>query len=618
MLERINNPNDIKKLNDRELEQLAKDIRVCLLENVSKTGGHLASNLGVVEITLAVHKFMDFPKDKLIFDVGHQSYVHKILTGRKDDMASLRQFKGISGFPDPQESECDAFISGHASNSLSAALGFAAAKQLNNSDEKIVAVIGDGALTGGMAQEALNNAASLNTNLVIILNDNEHSISANVGALSNYLGRVRTSRTYFNIKRAVGRGIDHIPIINDFIYRGIHKTKESIKRLFIPGMLFEDLGITYIGPLDGHDIPQLSYALEYAFKFNGPVIIHALTIKGKGYCYAENDPSRFHGIDAFDVKTGRSLKSHINKTYTQVFSDKLLELARKDKDIVAITAAMEDGTGLKKFHEEFPERYFDVGIAEQHAVTFAAGLAAAGKKPVFAVYSTFLQRGFDQIVHDVALQKLPVIFAVDRAGLVGNDGKTHNGIFDESFLSMIPNLIIMSPKNGRELEEMLEYAFKLKAPVAIRYPRGEVSDTLDQYHIPVVLNENEVLRKGKDIALLATGNMVETAVNCGKKLEEAGYDPTIINLRFLHDIDEKMTAELSKDHRLLVTIEESVYTGSYGQRLAAYLKSSKTDLDIINISLPDRFIEHGSINELRNKYGLTEEEIISKITAVSE
>ncbi len=613
LLDSIKKANDVRSLNDEQLKQLASEIRAYLLETTSKTGGHLASNLGVVEITLAVHRYLNFPHDKLIFDVGHQSYVHKILTGRKEAMTTLRQLDGISGFTDRNESDCDSFIAGHASNAISAALGFATARELNKSDEKVVAIIGDGALTGGLSQEALNNASQLKGNLVIILNDNERSISANVGGVSNYLGKIRTSRSYVNLKRVVERGVGKVPVVGDYLVNGIYKAKESIKRLFVPGMLFEDLGLTYIGPIDGHDIDQLCFALENAFRFDEPVIIHALTKKGKGYKYAEEHPAQWHGVGAFDIETGQPVKGSSGPSYTDVFSEKIMELAEKDKDIVAITAAMCFGTGLYPFSKKYPDRYFDVGIAEEHAVCFAAALAAAGKKPVVAIYSTFLQRAFDQIIHDVCMQNLPVVFAVDRAGLVGNDGKTHQGIFDESFLSLIPNLVVMSPKNGEELQQMLEYAFTLKRPVAIRYARGEASRKLDEYHQPVVLNENEIMKKGRDVAILATGTMVETGLEVTELLKEKGYDPTLVNVRFLHDLDEKLLGELVREHRLIVTVEETVYTGSYGQRLASLMKKNEYEAGIINFTLPDKFIEHGSISQLRNRYHLDSNSITERI-----
>ena len=613
LLDKIKDANDIKQLPESDLPLLAEEIRQRLLEVTSTNGGHLASNLGVVEITIALHRLLDFPKDKLIFDVGHQSYVHKMLTGRNEAMGTLRQLDGISGFTDPGESEDDSSISGHASNAISIALGYASAREIKGTNEKVVALIGDGSLTGGMSNEALNNAANLKGNLVIILNDNERSISANVGGLANYLGKIRTSNRYLSTKTVVQNTLGKIPVVGEYIKTGIHATKESIKRLFVEGMFFEDLGLTYIGPIDGNDIEQVTEALESAFRFNEPVIIHALTIKGKGYKEAEKHPAQYHGVDPFDLKTGKPLKKKTGRSYTTCFSDKMLQLAEKDERIVAITAAMRFGTGLYNFNKKYPERFFDVGIAEEHAVAFAAGLASAGLRPVVAIYSTFLQRAYDQMIHDVCMSRLPVIFAVDRAGLVGNDGKTHQGLLDESFLTSIPNMTVMSPKNEWELDEMFDLALELGSPVAIRYPRGQASESLNEYRQPLVLNEDEIMERGSRVCILATGVMVETAMKVRNLLKEKGIEPTVVNVRFLSHVNTDLIRELKDDHELFVTMEEVVAHGSYGQRMDAAVAAEKLGVSVMNVTLPDKFIEHGTIEELRERYGLTADAVISRI-----
>ena len=613
LLDKIKDANDIKQLPESDLPLLAEEIRQRLLEVTSTNGGHLASNLGVVEITIALHRLLDFPKDKLIFDVGHQSYVHKMLTGRNEAMDTLRQLDGISGFTDPGESEDDSSISGHASNAISIALGYASAREIKGTNEKVVALIGDGSLTGGMSNEALNNAANLKGNLVIILNDNERSISANVGGLANYLGKIRTSNRYLSTKTVVQNTLGKIPVVGEYIKTGIHATKESIKRLFVEGMFFEDLGLTYIGPIDGNDIEQVTDALESAFRFNEPVIIHALTVKGKGYKEAEKHPAQYHGVDPFDLKTGRPLKKKTGRSYTTCFSDKMLQLAEKDERIVAITAAMRFGTGLYNFNKKYPERFFDVGIAEEHAVAFAAGLASAGLRPVVAIYSTFLQRAYDQMIHDVCMSRLPVIFAVDRAGLVGNDGKTHQGLLDESFLTSIPNMTVMSPKNEWELDEMFDLALDLGSPVAIRYPRGQACESLNEYRQPLVLNEDEIMERGSRVCILATGVMVETAMKVRNLLREKGIEPTVVNVRFLSHVNTDLIRELKNDHQLFVTMEEVVAHGSYGQRMDAAVTAEKLGVSVMNVTLPDKFIEHGTIEELRERYGLTAEAVTDRI-----
>ncbi len=612
LLDRISGPNDIKNLPADQLDQLAKEIREYLLVITSRNGGHLASNLGIVEITIALHRFLDFPKDKLVFDVGHQSYVHKILTGRKDAMMSLRQLDGISGFPDPSESVCDSFVAGHASTAVSAALGFAHARELKKTDEKVVAVIGDGSLTGGMAQEALNNASNLKSNMIIVLNDNERSISRNVGGLSNYLGKIRTSKRYLDAKRAVTEGLRKVPGVGEAMISGLRTAKESVKRLVVSGMYFEDLGLTYIGPIDGHDIKQVYEALVNALKIEGPVIIHCLTKKGKGYLPAQQHPALYHGVDPFDIKTGVVSGKKSRKSYTEIFSEKMIQLAGNDDRIVAITAAMPFGTGLYNFKKQYPERFFDVGIAEEHAITFAAGLAAAGMKPVVALYSTFLQRGYDQLLHDVCMMQLPVVLAIDRAGLVGNDGKTHQGIFDEGFLSTIPGLTVMSPKNGQELEDMLEFAINFDKPIVIRYPRGKVCDNLNNYRQPVKLNENEILLQGRDVCIMASGTMVSEAYKACAILKDEGYEPTLVNIRFLHDIDRQLILQLAETHSLFVIAEEVVYTGSYAERCRAAFDNIRIEAK----TLPDKYIEHGSVDQLRQRYHITAEDIVNKVKEV--
>lgn len=612
LLDNINEANDIKKIPESELKKLAVEIRRLLIKSAAKNGGHLASNLGVVELTIALHRYLDFPKDKLIWDVGHQSYVHKILTGRKDRFDSLRKLDGLSGFPKRNESACDAFGTGHASTSISAALGMVAARDLRNTKEKVVAVIGDGAMTGGMALEALNNAGTLNSNLIIILNDNERSISRNVGGVARYLDGIRTSRKYLRLKNNVKETLNTTSIGNSLVEK-IKTSKDMVKRLFVPGMFFEDMGLTYLGPINGHNVKELQAALENAGRVDGAVIIHAITRKGLGYKKAEECPAKFHGVEPFDIKTGENLSSKSGKSYTSIFSETILEMAEKDERLVAITAAMPYGTGLYNFKQTYPERFFDVGIAEEHAVTFAAGMAASGLKPIVAIYSTFLQRAYDQIIHDVCLQQLPVVFAVDRAGIVGSDGETHQGIFDTGYLSTIPGLMVMSPKDGRELKEMLKYAYSLNKPVVVRYPRGMAEDLTDIEFQPIVSYENEIIKKGKNVAIFATGKTVKLALQIEELLKNSKINPTIVNIRFLDKADGKILKELAEGHDTIITIEESVRTGSYTERLMAEITSSQLTYQVIPITLPDSFIEHGSQNELWERYGFDAVKIAEKI-----
>lgn len=614
-LERINEPNDIQKLNIDELEVLAEEIRSFLVEKVSKTGGHLASNLGVVELTIAMHMNYNLPKDKIIWDVGHQSYTHKLLTGRRSGFDELRKYGGMSGFPKRKESACDAFDTGHSSTSISAGLGYVCARDIQNEDYQVVSVIGDGSLTGGMAYEALNNAANLKSNFVIVLNDNKMSISKNVGGMSKYLDTLRTDPAYSDLKNAVEAAISSIPLKGDAMVERIKKTKSSIKQLFVPGMFFEDMGIKYLGPVDGHDIRALIRAFKDAKRVNGPVLLHVLTTKGKGYVPAEDDPSKFHGTGPYIIETGEALAKAGKDSNTSVFSKVMLDLGQKDEKLVAITAAMEDGTGLSAFHRRFPERFFDVGIAEEHAVTFAAGLAAAGLHPVFAVYSSFLQRGFDQMIHDVCLQNLPVVFAIDRAGLVGSDGETHQGVFDLSYLSMIPNMTVMAPKNKWELADMLRFAVKLGTPVALRYARGTAYEGFHEYREPILFGKSEMIYEEDSIALLCVGNMFETGANVYENLHAMGYHCSLVNARFVKPIDEELLTELSTKHRLIVTIEENVRAGGYGEKVQEFISDHRLPLHTLTIAIPDEYVEHGNVNVLRKEVKMDTDAITERIVA---
>lgn len=599
IIDKIRHPNDIKRLDKGEYPILAQEIREFLLEHISQTGGHLASNLGTVELTMALHLVLDFPVDKLIWDVGHQAYTHKILTGRKDEFVHLRELGGMSGFPRQCESPCDCFDTGHSSTSISAALGFAEAKEIMGTDETIVAVIGDGALSGGLAYEALNNAARLKSSLVIVLNDNEMSISENVGGMSRYLNKIRSGQAYNEFKAEVEQRIMNIPIAGKDLAMSVKRSKDSIKHLLVPGMFFEDMGITYIGPIDGHNISQMVETLVSAIELRRPVVVHVKTIKGKGYRYAEKHPSYYHGVAPFDLETGKVKRKKQQPDYTDIFARKMLELAKRNQKVVAITAAMADGTGLKRFQKEYPERFFDVGIAEQHAVTFAAGLAAAGMIPVVAVYSSFLQRAYDQILHDVCIQKLHVIFAVDRSGLVGADGTTHQGIFDISYLSEIPNMTILSPKNRFELEAAFDFAYAWEGPIAIRYPRGEASMRWQEKQEPIEYGKSEILAPGKDIAILAVGNMLSEAEIAKEILMQHGWNPMVINARFVKPLDEALLEALGKTCSLLCTMEENIYQGGYGQAVCAFLKERGLPAEVLSIAIPDRFVEHGSVSQLR-------------------
>ena len=603
-LELIRKENDIKKLSDEQLDGLADEIRRFLIEKISRTGGHLASNLGAVELTMALHLTLDFPEDKLIWDVGHQSYTHKLLTGRSGGFDTLRKYGGMSGFPKRKESDCDAFDTGHSSTSISAGLGLVEARELLGQDHTVVSVIGDGSMTGGMAYEALNNASRLKSNFIIVLNDNHMSISENVGGISRYLSGLRTTQTYTEIKKGVEGTLKKIPGRGDRIVSQLRKTKSGIKQLFVPGMFFEDMGITYLGPVDGHDVRKLVKVLNEAKRVDHAVLVHVITEKGKGYRPAEENPSRFHGTGPFDILTGEPTEKSSTDSYTEVFSKVLTDIARKDEKVVAITAAMADGTGLAAFKKYFPKRFFDVGIAEEHAMTFAAGLAAGGMKPVFAVYSSFLQRAYDQTLHDVCLQDLPVVIAVDRAGLVGSDGETHQGIFDLSFLSSIPNMTVISPKNRWEMADMLRFAVDYPHPVALRYPRGEAYEGMKEFRAPVEYGKSEVLYEEKDIAVIFVGHMAELADRVRSGIREAGYSCSLINARFVKPLDTQLLDRLSRTHRLFVTIEENVVSGGFGEQVMEYASDAKLPVYVRNIGLPDDYVEHGNVEILRREAGL--------------
>lgn len=612
ILERIRKPNDIKKLKWEDMDVLAEEIREFLIENVSKTGGHLASNLGVVELTIAMHLAYSLPRDKMIWDVGHQAYTHKVLTGRKEGFTNLRQFGGMSGFPKRNESNCDAFDTGHSSTSISAGLGYVEAREITGADYRVVSVIGDGSLTGGMAFEALNNASNLKSNFVIVLNDNKMSISENVGGLSLYLDGIRTADFYNNLKKGVTNTLEKVPNVGDRMVGSIRKTKNSIKQLLVPGMLFEDMGITYLGPIDGHDIKKIYRTLKDAQKMDGPVLVHVQTQKGRGYSPAERNPSKFHGVGPFESATGEMIGAK-KKSYTDVFAEAMCEVGAEESKLVAITAAMKNGTGLGKFQDKYPNRFFDVGIAEGHAVTFAAGLAAAGMKPVFAVYSAFLQRGYDQIVHDVCMQKLPVVFAIDRAGLVGNDGETHQGAYDIAFLNHIPNMTLLNPKNAHELKEMLRFAVKHNGPVAIRYPRGTAYRGLEEHQTPIEYGKSEVIYKEKEIAILSVGHMMETAEKVWNSLKDKGYKCTLINARFVKPMDTELLDELATNHKLFVTIEDGTICGGYGASVTNYMAEQKKNVRVLVNGIPDAYIEQGNIDQLRETIQLDARSIVEKI-----
>lgn len=613
MLEKIQKPNDIKKIPADQLPALAEEIREFIIESLSKTGGHLASNLGVVELTIAMHRVFDLPKDKLIWDVGHQSYTHKILTGRKDGFETLRREGGISGFPKRSESDCDVFDTGHSSTSISAGVGYVRARELKKENYSVVSIIGDGALTGGMAYEALNNAASLKSNFIIVLNDNEMSITENVGGMSSYLSGLRTASAYTDFKMDVTKALNRIPGIGPGMVDAMRKTKSSIKQIIIPGMLFEDMGLTYLGPVDGHNIPQLIKTFQEAKRFEGPILVHVLTQKGRGYEPAMRHPARFHGAGPFDVKTGLPVGKS-NPTYTDVFSTVMRKMGDRRKDVAAVTAAMMTGVGLKRFFNMFPDRCFDVGIAEEHAVTFAAALSLGGITPVVAIYSSFLQRAYDQIMHDVCMQNLHVVFAIDRAGLVGYDGETHHGIFDLSYLGSMPNMTILAPKNLWELSDMIKFAVDYDGPIAVRYPRGEAYTGLKEFRAPICLGKSEVIHEGSRVALLVVGSMVKMAEEVQKQLKERmDMDAALVNARFVKPIDEELLRSFADTYELVVTLEENVKDGGFGERVLAFAEEEDLPFGVEIIALPDRFIPHGSVSYQMKQVGFTPEDICGRI-----
>ena len=612
VLDSINKANDIKNVPVEELPLLASEIREFLIEHISHTGGHLASNLGTVELTMAMHLSFDLPEDKLVWDVGHQAYTHKLLTGRKEGFDSLRQYGGMSGFPKRRESECDSFDTGHSSTSISAGLGYVKARDLSGGHNYVVSIIGDGALTGGLALEALNNAAENQSNFIIVLNDNNMSISPNVGAISSLLTGIRGDNAYRDINDNVKSSLKKIPVYGDKIVSQVQKAKSGIKQLFLPGMKFEDMGITYLGPVDGHDIGKLCKLFKIAKKMNTSVIVHVITEKGRGYEPARLKPEKFHGVSPFDVVTGKPVAA-AKTSYTEVFSRKICDMAQKDNRIVAITASMAAGTGLSRFQKRFPLRFFDVGIAEEHAVTFAAGLAAGGLKPYFAVYSSFLQRGFDEILHDVCIQGLPVVFMIDRAGLVGSDGETHQGIYDYSYMNIIPGMTVMAPKNRLEFMDMMEFANSFDGPVAIRYPRGSVSDIFSDIKNEVSYGKAERIYDGEGTAILTIGASIEEGTQVYKLLKERGENPSLINARFESPIDIGLIKELENKHEKLLTIEENISAGGFGMNVLRAVNENRFNLKVINAALPDEYIQHGGVNKLKEVYGFTPEAIIEKL-----
>lgn len=615
LLNRIEKPEDVKALTVRELEQLASELRHFIIDTVSQNGGHLAPNLGTVELTLALYSVFSFPEDKLVWDVGHQAYTHKILTGRRDAFKTLRKKGGITGFPNRSESVYDAFGVGHASTSISAALGMALARDAKGEKNQVIAVIGDGALTGGESFEALNNAGDLGTKLIVILNDNEMSIDANVGAMSEYLSRIRIAPQYARAKRDMGSLLMSIPHIGDKVYKTASHLKDGVRSVLVPGSLFEEMGFHYIGPIDGHNIGLLEEVLASAKEMEGPVLIHIHTVKGKGYKPAEQAPEKFHGVGCFDPSTGKSAKkAGCAPSYTSVFSKALIDLAKDRPDILAITAAMPSGTGLKAFGQAYPKRFFDVGIAEEHAMTLAAGMAAAGMHPVIALYSTFAQRAYDQLIHDVCLQNLPVTLCLDRAGLVGEDGPTHHGVFDLSYLRQMPNMCVMAPKDEEELRHMLATAIAIEGPAAVRYPRGAglgvpLTDSLET--LPV--GKAEVLQEEGTIAFLAVGTMVEKAKEAAAILKEEGIEAAIVNMRFIKPLDTELLGEMARTKKLLITAEENVLAGGFGSAVAEYLADHGIEVPLLRFGIPDRFIEQGTRRELLSLCGLQPDEMAERI-----
>ena len=613
MLEKINNTNDLRKMDIKEKKELAKDIRNTIIDVVSKNGGHLASNLGVVELTIALESVFDVNKDKIIWDVGHQSYVHKILNGRKDSLSTIRQLDGIAGFPKYQESETDCFNTGHSSTSISAAMGMACARDLKNEKNSVIAVIGDGSLTGGMAMEALNHAGSTKTNLIVILNDNEMSISKNVGGINQLLTKLRIKNRYNSSNEKWKRKLKKVPVIGKGLVNLISTIKKGIKQIILPGMYFEEIGFKYLGPVDGHNIEDLEYIFKAAKRLNEPILIHVITKKGKGYKPAEENPDKFHGASPFDIETGKSLKKK-SKDYSAAFGEKLCKMAAKNDKIVAITAAMKDGTGLSKFGEDYPNRLFDVGIAEQHALTFAAGLAKEGMIPFVSIYSSFYQRAYDQVIHDICMQNLPVIMCVDRAGIVGNDGETHQGLYDLSFFKLIPNIVIMSPKNFKELEDMMEYAVTLDKPVVIRYPRGGESSVEITSTKELNLGKCEKITTGGDVTIVAIGNMVSKALDISLELKKDKIDVEVINSRFLKPFDNFGILKSIKKTKFVITIEDGTCIGGLSSTIKELLVDNKIkDVRLKSYSYPDKFVEHGNVNQLEDRYGFNKLDIIKYI-----
>lgn len=612
ILETIEKENDIKNVAPEDWNQLAEEIRSFLIQKISVTGGHLGSNLGAVELTMALHLSLNLPQDKIVWDVGHQSYTHKLLTGRRSGFESLRKYGGMSGFPKRKESECDCFDTGHSSTSISAGLGLVKARDLRNEEHTIISVIGDGSLTGGMAYEALNNASRLKKNFIIVLNDNNMSISENVGGMSKYLNNIRTADKYLDMKEGIYNSLMESRL-GEPIVSSIRRAKSSVKQLVIPGMFFEDMGITYLGPVDGHNINAMIKVFREAKRCKSAVLVHVITQKGKGFAPAEKHPARFHGAEPFDVETGLPLSPKTKSSYTDIFSTVMCKLGDRYEDIVAITAAMPDGTGLKRFRNLYPDRFFDVGIAEEHAVTFAAGLAAGGMCPVVAIYSSFLQRAYDQILHDVCIQNLHVIFAIDRAGLVGSDGETHQGIFDLSYLSSIPNMHIMAPKNKWELSDMLKFAVAFQGPIALRYPRGEAYDELREYREPIQFGKAEWIYHERGIALVAVGSMVKTALAVREALTRKGFACSVINARFVKPVDTEILDETARDHRLIVTMEENVASGGFGEKVRSYLDKTHPEKKLLAIHIPDEYVEHGNVEILRREVGIDAETIGDRI-----
>ncbi len=609
LLDQINQTGDIKAIAREDYPELAGEIREFLIDKISKTGGHLASNLGAVELTMALHIALDLPKDKIIWDVGHQSYTHKLLTGRKEGFDTLRQYGGMSGFPKRCESDTDCFDTGHSSTSISAGLGMVKARDLKGEDYAVVSVIGDGSLTGGLAYEALNNASRLETNYIIILNDNEMSISESVGGMGKYLNNVRTAQGYLNLKEDVYAQLRTSTKVVD----SIRRAKNSFKQLFVPGMVFENLGITYLGPVNGHDTAGLVRAIKEARKVKKAVMIHVVTKKGKGYEPAEKHPARFHGTEPFIVENGLPRNPRTTANYQDIFSTVMCKLGARDDKVVAITAAMADGTGLKRFRNIYPDRFVDAGIAEEHAVTYAAGLALGGYKPVFAVYSSFLQRAYDQILEDVCLQNLPVVFAIDRAGLVGSDGETHQGIFDLSYMSSMPNMHVLAPKNKWELSDMLKFAVSLNAPVAVRYPRGNAYDGLEDFRAPIEMGKCEPIYEEKDICLLAVGSMVRIAEEVRTILKDKGYKCSLVNARFVKPIDTDYIHRAAATHRLFVTMEENVASGGYGEKVRSYIDEKRLDANVLSIAIPDQFVTHGSVDKLLKELRMDAQSVADRI-----